>query len=68
MLHGGQHVAHVLAVHALAAGIDMRRVLGTRQAGFVQHGGHGGTIAAENRPGTNGKPAGARFIVRLPLG
>ena len=28
---------------------------------------HGGTIRAENLPGPDGKPAGARFIVRLPF-
>ena len=28
---------------------------------------HGGTLAAENRLGPNGKPAGARFVVRLPV-
>jgi two-component system sensor histidine kinase ChvG len=28
---------------------------------------HGGTIRAENLPGQYGKPAGARFIVRLPF-
>lgn len=27
---------------------------------------HGGTIQAENIPGSDGTPAGARFIVRLP--
>lgn len=30
-------------------------------------GAHGGTIRAENIPGPDGKPAGARFIVRLPF-
>jgi two-component system sensor histidine kinase ChvG len=27
---------------------------------------HGGTLRAENRPGTDGRPGGARFVIALP--